>query len=415
MRSLQTSADSVAAFEQTAAELRALLDGPRRLAAAMTLAEIRALDNGLRLVAYFRSQMHAVAAWLRANPRADAILGVLLAVYALADAFSLNGVVTGYCSIEQERLGRLFGRSRRHINSCLHELAVCGLVDIETIKGAPSRVRPIVPGIFAQDWQPRWFFDALAPRVEHAKPGRKPKLPENGAFSGISEIGGNEAFSGNGKYLRTKIEIDENDAFSQNLPFKSPDDEEQNAHRARKGVVSSNLTDDDNALHFAVMNAFSRAPGYLATADSPVMPKPSADANLASRFSGWTQAAPAEIVLQCLRSVLAEMQLRAHDPDRTKLCRPTLSGFAGYLTKCMDEALPKTIAAATKVAGQQAVEQSRVKTQDAIGAKQEAAVDRSIASTERKRAAAGNVKRLAKSMSDEQRRELEQLQEEYGA
>lgn len=124
---------------------------------------------------------------------------------------------------------------------------------------------------------------------------------------------------------------------------------EDNNHN--KAVVDSgngNLSPEDAALHFEVMNAFSCDPRYLAVAGVPVMPKRDADANLASRFSGLAKSYPPEVVLRCLRTVLADMQLRAHDRDRTKLCPSTLSGFSGYLTKCMNTALVEAMAASER-------------------------------------------------------------------
>ena len=158
----------------------------RRVADALSADEICELEPGVRLSAFARAKLEGLAHYFRSNPRKEADLGVYEAIFALSD----NG--KGYCEMGQERLGRFFGRGRQHINECIKRLGEHGLIRVESIKGAPTRLSPIVPKVFAQQVQTVWVFDALAPYVEPAKPGRKHKTsttpisPASTSTAGIS-------------------------------------------------------------------------------------------------------------------------------------------------------------------------------------------------------------------------------------
>ncbi len=140
----------------------------RKIADALAPDELSILDPGTKIVALWRTSLEGMAHYLRSHPREDATLGVYFAVCVLADAGH------GFCSMAQERLGRFFGRSRKHINDCVHRLD--GLIAIEKDAGHPDRISPIVPRIFTErGMQSFWIFEALAPHAEKKKPGRKPK------------------------------------------------------------------------------------------------------------------------------------------------------------------------------------------------------------------------------------------------
>jgi hypothetical protein len=144
-----------------------------RVAEALSADEVRALEAGQKLVAFARAKLIAHARYLRTHPRENAKWGVLDAIFALADADSSKG----YCDMVQERFGRFFGRSRKHINDCIRDLDDAELVRVEEMPGGALRIFPIIPRVLAQEGQSVWLFDALAPRIEPAKPGRKRKIP----------------------------------------------------------------------------------------------------------------------------------------------------------------------------------------------------------------------------------------------
>ena len=94
-----SKAEAIAAIEHWAKT--------RRIADALTVNEIGGLDSGARLAAFARSKLEATAHWLRSNPREDATLGVLEAIYCLSDNDK------GHCDMAQERRRRRRRRSRR--------------------------------------------------------------------------------------------------------------------------------------------------------------------------------------------------------------------------------------------------------------------------------------------------------------
>jgi hypothetical protein len=110
------------------------------------------------------------------------------------------------------------------------------------------------------------------------------------------------------------------------------------------------------------------------------------DEHLRQLWRVWTTLHAADIALAAFRSV----NLKA---SRTAAkFAPNFAGYCNFIEARMqgeNGALEQTTIAQgkarTKVAGEQAVQQSRVKTQDNIGAQQEGAVGRSISRTEQRR------------------------------
>ena len=144
---------------------------------------------------------------------------------------------------------------------------------------------------------------------------------------------------------------------------------------------------------------------WIASDPANLLPKKEsrdfADRHLKQLWRGWTTLNAPEIALAAFRSMnlKASVTKAKYAPDFRGYCKYIKSGMQGE-----NGALTQlTIAqgkARTKVAGEQAVQHSRVKTQDTIGAKQEAAFDRSITRNEQKRIEAAGKSR-AEQVSDE--------------
>lgn len=159
----------VAAIERWVAE--------RRADDTLTVEEFRQLDDGSKLVALFRSQLLAVARWYRQHPRENAAPGVLMAIHYLADN------PDGCCTMAQERIGRLFGRGRPHINDCIAKLEESGDIRVERLCGLPARIYPIVARALAKSGNKIWLFDAMAPEIGRRGRPKKPVVATATPFS----------------------------------------------------------------------------------------------------------------------------------------------------------------------------------------------------------------------------------------
>ena len=213
-----------------------------RKESALKPEEFRALSPGDRLITSSRAELEGMAHYLRNNPRESAVLGVFHAICILCD------IGEGVCEMAQERLARFFGRSRGHINECIDALAEAGLIIIDGKLGRPKKIRPVIGRVFATKGQHLWLFDALAPRTEPAKPGRKPRaaarieIAVTDAMTPNSEIGVTAAMTGNEIAVATALTAAEKYLSSQRLHdspvvadvVNTPGEERQEGEGARQ-------------------------------------------------------------------------------------------------------------------------------------------------------------------------------------